>query len=863
MKLRNYLKRINGCQREAYWTSLQLDSEKSFAFVKMVAFRDIVKEFSPETLMNKDAVRTRLNQYVNDQMFSMKYERDANVEDLVESLYKFGENFSSTIIDYAPETKIANIEGLGNHIEICPDLLINDKPLIIKSKKDRLKTPQWTVELYLYAITFGEPIVYCVKEKVMVAFDFNLDEVESEAMKLIEDVEDVYPSPFAPIGDAIYEKCEKCIYRNLCLFEDVDIHEDEFEKIAVKKGGEVKWTDEQKVIIENTETGEFRVLAGAGSGKTSVLTERMLRVGEKVGPEHVLALTFTKAGVEEIKNKLSKKETSLNVEKFNVQTFNGFCAEIIDENYQAFGFNNKPKLIDAEFQSELVGKILDRYPIIRGMNYMYPYLTIANGCIYKTLNLISRFKRRGVSTADGVYADLIDEPYSTSKIVGGLQHGKIGPKDMKNCETIIDVFNEYVNYCEKNCLIDYEDQINLLSKYLPSNPELVKKIKNRYNHVIVDEFQDTSNDQMIIIKDFIYDPKKGNSLLVCGDDSQSIYKFRDVDATNIIQFENYFPNTKTLKLTRNFRSAQKILDIATKVISKSDENIDKNLIANNRRLKASITNVYNIVEVINQIELQIKSGVELNDIAVLCATRKECVEIHKELTAINIPNVIVVSNNIKDDNQVQAMISLAKFLDERNTDVEANLFDLAVWLHKSDPFVFESQYTLKDFITGEYTILMDEYNNVNEDERYEWFMSKILEAFPSHSKGLQVILDRETEVCDNNIYRLFDFLRGVDKGKINVFTPSEDTKLNAITITTIHASKGKEWRAVNIYAPSLNRRIATVKKVRKSKKDKDNTDQQELIYDNEKIRLLFVAITRAKEYLTLFVSDHIGSLLID
>lgn len=845
MNAKEFIKKVGKCPREVYWSSLQLDSEKSFHFAKMVAFREIVKEFSWENMKDYDAVRDRLNQYIDDSMFYLQKEKESHIASLITSIQVFAdymreEELEGSVVEVCTKPLKTDMkEILGDDIYSSPDFLIT-KPdgrivaLLIKSKKDRITGPDAEVEAYFLNHNETTPLS-CIQYYFVKEHKFQSKALGVKGMDYIKEAKNLFPSPFAQITDA--SLCEKCIYRKLCIFEDIDTKGDELKARDVVKR-KVQWTDEQSAIIA-AHQGEIRVLAGAGSGKTSVLTQRMIELSKKTAANRILAITFTKAGVEEIKSKIAEKGGDPT--QFQIMTFNGFCSELLSRDYKEYGFNTPPRLIDPEESARIVGDLLDKESTIVGLNYQYPFMRFGYvlGAVAATQDLLSRWKRRHVTSSDGITADLI----------GDKKYEKLINNAFANQSEIFErILKAYNNYLLDHALVDYDDQINFVLNKVKTDDDYARCIGRQYDHIIIDEFQDTSDDQLKLFQR-IYEPSNHTSLLVCGDDAQSIFKFRDVDARNIIYFERYFPRAITMQLTKNFRSTQNILDAATEIIRKSPENLNKDLVASLKK-RGNITYLQRLnSDVVKEIEKAVANRVTLGDIAILCPTRAMCNEYHVYLKSMGIDSVIVVGNNIKEDNQVQAMIALSKFLDERSNG-DAHLFDLTVWLHKSDPTVFENQFTMKDFITGEYSLLIDEWSNIEENKRYDWFVNKIESVFPSKSVGLQMVFDRETEIGDKDIDRLFDFLKNVENGRINIYTPSVETPYDAVTISTIHAAKGKEWHTVIVDTNGLKCQV--VKNKEASTKDFPVYDK---IVEPEVYRLLFVAITRAKENLIILLSD--------
>ncbi len=381
-----------------------------------------------------------------------------------------------------------------------------------------------------------------------------------------------------------------------------------------------------------------------------------------------------------------------------------------------------------------------------------------------------------------------------------------------------------------------------------------------YDHIIIDEFQDTSEDQMLLIAKHLYQNGKGKSLMVCGDDAQSIFSFRDVDVKNILTFKDIYPDVIDFKILKNFRSTDDILYYANKILLWNEDRISKTLYSNRSGEKPRLYEG-TMDDIVNEVKTLVDAGEDLKDIAVLSRTRRECVELHKRLNEANIDNVVVISNDVRADNQVQGMIALAKFVDDRNTD-EQRLMEGAIWLRKSNNSEFESQYAQKEYILSKTKELLEEFTDLKvgvderiDEVRYAWFMEKIKTAFERPSIALTTVMHK-IEESEPSFYDVCDFLGVLDRCNAGMMAESDDRIYNAVTISTIHAAKGREWK--NVVVNFLKMKGFKFEKEWKPYKDTELGKLQDYryTYDPEEICLAFVAITQAKDKLVIIGDDR-------
>lgn len=301
-----------------------------------------------------------------------------------------------------------------------------------------------------------------------------------------------------------------------------------------------KLNDAQKRAMEDTE-GAVLVLAGAGSGKTRVLTHRVayLVLEKKVSPYNILAITFTNKAAGEMKERLN----TLLGEGNNVwiSTFHSLCYTILRRNGDKLGYNSNFSIYDESDSARTVRKAL------KDLNL--------DGSAIKdsALKYIGEAKNKGLSP---------EEYYNDIKGVA------------KYDKEIYEIYKRYEELLKANNAMDFDDLLHKTKELFSSFPDVLEEYKRRFRYIHVDEFQDTNGVQFDIVK--MLAGRDGN-LFVVGDDDQSIYGWRGAEVRNIIDFDKTYPNAKIHKLLENYRSTGKILDAANKVIKNNVGRHEKEL----------------------------------------------------------------------------------------------------------------------------------------------------------------------------------------------------------------------------------------------------------------------------------------------
>ena len=302
-----------------------------------------------------------------------------------------------------------------------------------------------------------------------------------------------------------------------------------------------KLNDRQKEAVLATE-GPVLVLAGAGSGKTTVLVNRIAyMISEKhINPWNILAITFTNKAANEMKERTERLlgDTAKNMW---VGTFHSVCVRILRSCIDLLGYNRDFVIYDTADTRTLMKECL------RELNIDEKSFPPRN-----VLSIISNAKN-----------DLMDAPTFEN----------IYRNDYR-MSIISKVYFRYQTKLRRNNALDFDDIILNTVKILSENPDVLERYQDKFQYILVDEYQDTNNSQYLLVNLL---SQKHKNLCVVGDDDQSIYKFRGANIGNILNFEEDFPNVRKITLDQNYRSTQNILDAANCVIANNNGRMGKNL----------------------------------------------------------------------------------------------------------------------------------------------------------------------------------------------------------------------------------------------------------------------------------------------
>ena len=396
---------------------------------------------------------------------------------------------------------------------------------------------------------------------------------------------------------------------------------------------------EQKEAVMETE-GPLLLLAGAGSGKTRCITHRIAYLIDECGvkPWNILAITFTNKAAGEMRERVDKL-VGFGADQVWVSTFHSLCVRILRRHIDRLGFENGFTIYDADDQKTVMKGICKRLNI--------------DTKTYKERALIG-----AVSSAKDELISVREYELDAANDFGKAVYAK--------------AYREYQETLQKNNALDFDDLIVKTVELFKNCPEILDSYQERFQYIMVDEYQDTNTAQFELVKLLA---QKYRNLCVVGDDDQSIYKFRGANIRNILDFEKYFPEAKVIKLEQNYRSTQSILDAANAVISNNEGRKDKALWtdrgAGNKIHFRSFDNAYEEAEFIaGDICKKVKKeGAAYKDCAVLYRTNAQARLLEERMIMEGVPYNVVGGTNFYARAEIKDILAYLKTVDNGRDEV--------------------------------------------------------------------------------------------------------------------------------------------------------------------------------------------------
>ena len=394
----------------------------------------------------------------------------------------------------------------------------------------------------------------------------------------------------------------------------------------------------QKEAVLHTD-GPLLILAGAGSGKTRVLTHRIAYLIDErgVNPWNILAITFTNKAAEEMRQRVDSL-VAFGAESIWVSTFHSMCVRILRRFIERLGYENRFTIYDTDDQKTLMKEVCRKVDI--------------DTKVFKERSLLS-----AISSAKNEMI-LPDE----FELNAGGDFGQ---------QKIAKVYREYEAQLKSNNALDFDDLLVKTVQLLETQPDVLEYYRERFRYIMVDEYQDTNTVQFRLVSLLA---GKYKNLCVVGDDDQSIYKFRGANIRNILDFEHEFPDAHVIKLEQNYRSTGNILDAANGVISNNKGRKEKTLWTDNGEGEKvhlrQFDTAYDEAEFIAEdIRRGVREGASYNDNAVLYRTNAQSRLFEEKFIAMNIPYKIVGGINFYARREIKDLLAYLKTVDNGQDDL--------------------------------------------------------------------------------------------------------------------------------------------------------------------------------------------------
>ncbi|ACZ09208.1 ATP-dependent DNA helicase pcrA [Sebaldella termitidis] len=594
---------------------------------------------------------------------------------------------------------------------------------------------------------------------------------------------------------------------------------------------------EQREAAEHID-GPVLILAGAGSGKTRTVTYRIAHmVREKgVSPLNILALTFTNKAAKEMKER-AEALVGNDIHNLQISTFHSFSVRLLRIYGEKLGYGKNFNIYDTDDQKSLISKIMKELNVQD------------DSTPGKIANRISKLKEKGIDIK--TIEREVDLRVPSNRV-------------------FFDIYDKYDKTLRSSNAMDFSDLILNANKLL-DNSEVLERVQERYRYIIVDEYQDTNDLQYEIINKIA---SKYNNICVVGDEDQSIYAFRGANINNILNFERDYKNALVIKLEKNYRSTERILNAANELIRNNKSSRGKKLWTDaGKGEKIQVFNAANTFDEANFIAEEIvrknREGVPFKDMAVLYRTNAQSRVLEEKMLLNNIKYRVYggmqffqrrevkdllaylsVINNIQDNLNFVRIInvpkrsigdkSVAKFA-EIAAQKGISLFESLKYIDEVSGLRAAAKEKLKDF----YRLLTDVLENLEH-----MTVSEIFQEILNRTKYIDSIEDNKEDRV-KNIEELMNSIREIEREypgitlseylefiSLTSATDSMDDEENFVKLMTIHSSKGLEFDFVFIAGmeEGLFPGEASILN------DEDLEEER---------RLCYVAITRAKKELRL------------
>lgn len=616
------------------------------------------------------------------------------------------------------------------------------------------------------------------------------------------------------------EDCAFCSMSLICNYEEPAMAEDVMRQ--VRSAGEITLSDEQQAVVDFRE-GIARVNAGPGAGKTLVVAFRVLELLKSGVPAHKIALlTFTRAGAEEMVARVSQycaeQDIPFSPGDMTTGTFNSFCMNKIESYYDTLGFMDQPKLLEDSKKYEICNRLLAEFPKIKGWHYDSYADTLKN----------KQFVPKSQAVTELIKAfELLKAGQEPSNVPVGAE-GQIKA-----------MFDKFQSILKRLCLVEYDDQIVLMKKIGELVPDFYSDLG--YEHIIVDEFQDTDAKQIDLLKQMIDRNTHFKSFMAVGDDSQSIFGFRFTTPEFMINFGTYFGVGENhefadLNLLTCRRCPQPIVSLANRInglrISRAAEAplVTPKQSSLQPVIKGCYTQAQEVKFICDSIEEDLASGKNPSEIAVLTRNKKDIEPIAAELSRRGIPATICNPVPYIKDARVAAIcefwkswqgngdLGIAAYVNAMN---HGSLKDADPYAVRDaiDHFSFPEDKGLSSFM--EYARAMDNIDTEGQfDACYRDFLSRL-----DRCRSYEELSD---------FFRTFDLYGNKDSFR-------REGKYEGVCITTVHSSKGLEWDTTYLTLSHFDTNDYHIHE----NKYRNNGE-----FD-ENYRLWFVGATRAKTKLVM------------
>ncbi|MDA9807983.1 UvrD-helicase domain-containing protein [Flavobacteriales bacterium] len=613
-----------------------------------------------------------------------------------------------------------------------------------------------------------------------------------------------------------------------------------------------KLNPEQRNAVTHS-TGPLMVIAGAGSGKTRVLTYRIVHLLKSgVYPHNILSLTFTNKASKEMRNRIELMVGESDARSLWMGTFHSVFSKILRFEAEKLNYPSNFTIYDTDDSKSLVRSIIKELNLDKD--------------IYKVgmiRNRISSLKNNFITPAG---YDNKSELNQQDKIAKRTEFGRI--------------YQMYVQRCEKASAMDFDDLLLKTYQLLENHPDVLLKYQEKFKYLLIDEYQDTNHVQYLIIKKLA---ALNENICIVGDDAQSIYAFRGANIQNILNFKVDYPNYKTYKLEQNYRSTSTIVEAANSIIKQNEKQIEKNVWTSNTKgdkiivVKTGSDNDEGRLVANTISDIQMRNQAHHKDFAILYRTNAQSRSLEESLRKRNIPYKIYGGLSFYQRKEIKDLLAYYRLAINPNDEeafkriinyptrgigsttiqrlnVFANEHNKTIWeiinhLEEAEININKgTQKKLKEFalminnfiinskqkdahaIAEEIAKKTGLFNNLHTDKSPEG-----VSRFENIQELLNGIKDF-SETAEQGVNKLPDFME--DVALLTDQDKETEDDFNKVTLMTVHAAKGLEFPYVFVVGLEENLFPSMM-----SGESQENLEEER--------RLFYVAITRAKKRLFL------------
>lgn len=586
----------------------------------------------------------------------------------------------------------------------------------------------------------------------------------------------------------------------------------------------------QREAVDTIE-GPVMVVAGPGTGKTQILTVRIANIllNSQVNPENILALTFTENAAKQMRRRLVEMIGTPGY-KVWIATFHGFCNEIIQEYPEDFPDLASFQAITEVEQIEIMEEIL--------LNTELKYLKPFGDPLYHLKNIlsaISDLKKEGVTPE--IFSEAIKVQKKDFEKIDDLYHEKgkyagqikgvyqdLQKTIYKNAELLI-LYQKYQKKLKMSKGYDFNDMLLFVKLHLEADKNLLLRLQERYQYILVDEHQDTNNTQNKIVEllaSFYDEP----NLFVVGDEKQAIYRFQGASLENFLFFKTLYPTAKLINLDRNYRSHQLILDAARSFLPGEVRLMAEKKILEEKLKFVNLNDYHAEYEFLAEdIRKKVSCGINPSEIAILARRNSDLIEASKALQRKGISYTFSADTNILNDLEIQKLILILKAINNFGSEIDllkvmhVDLFNIdPLDIYRLQSEALKKQVSIFDLKKPKaITNLIDQLKkwnkascnmgfedlliNVINESGFKARMIKSQRRFEILDKLIALFEETKIKALKNPQFNLSDFisyLNLLEKHGLGIDKKNDSKYKDSVNLMTVHKSKGLEFDYVYI-----------------------------------------------------------------